>query len=222
MDLGGDDERADEMEVLQAIFPPDELTIIAAAPYYFRITLTCSGDATEDGELFLNRPPPQPPSPTPFTSNYKIIVCMLTFFLLSCVTTEDDAGMVCEATFTLPTGYPAALPLELTLECDQIPYPRLSEITNTLHVTFPVDGEMKVWEMCEWLKENAAKYGGVDSGGGGDSNHQSQDDEARPCGGFMREWCSFVSLYVYIYMRRRVVAASCMCIYAIVQAFVHS
>lgn len=43
MDLGGDDERADEMEVLQAIFPPDELTIIAAAPYYFRITLTCSG-----------------------------------------------------------------------------------------------------------------------------------------------------------------------------------
>lgn len=65
MDLGGDDERADEMEVLQAIFPPDELTIIAAAPYYFRITLTCSGDATEDGELFLNRPPPQPPSPTP-------------------------------------------------------------------------------------------------------------------------------------------------------------
>eukprot|EP00729_Bicosta_minor_P003636 gene3636-6837_t len=162
MDLGGDDERADEMEVLQAIFPPDELTIIAAAPYYFRITLTCSGDATED---------------------------------------EDDAGMVCEATFTLPTGYPAALPLELTLECDQIPYPRLSEIIATLHVTFPVDGEMKVWEMCEWLKENAAKYGGVDSGGGGDSNHQSQDDEARPCGGFMREWCSFVSLYEQSYCK---------------------
>lgn len=111
--------------------------------------------------------------------------------------------MVCEATFTLPTGYPAALPLELTLECDQIPYPRLSEIIATLHVTFPVDGEMKVWEMCEWLKENAAKYGGVDSGGGGDSNHQSQDDEARPCGGFMREWCSFVSLYVYIYAATR-------------------
>lgn len=108
--------------------------------------------------------------------------------------------MVCEATFTLPTGYPAALPLELTLECDQIPYPRLSEIIATLHVTFPVDGEMKVWEMCEWLKENAAKYGGVDSGGGGDSNHQSQDDEARPCGGFMREWCSFVSLTVRIYI----------------------
>ena len=215
MDLG-DDERADEMEVLQAIFPPDELTIIAAAPYYFRITLTCSGDATEDGIIIKFAPHP---NPLLRIQNY---CCMLTFFLLACVTTDDEAGMVCEATFTLPTGYPAALPLELTLECDQIPYPRLSEITATLHVTFPVDGEMKVWEMCEWLKENAAKYGGVDSGGGGDSNHQSQDDEARPCGGFMREWCSFVSLYVYIYMRRRVVAASCMCIYAIVQAFVHS
>ena len=70
MDLG-DDERADEMEVLQAIFPPDELTIIAAAPYYFRITLTCSGDATEDGELLLNFPP----TPTLYFEYKTIVAC---------------------------------------------------------------------------------------------------------------------------------------------------
>ena len=186
------DERDEEMEVLETIFPPDELTILTTAPYYFAVTLTLDGPVPSDLDPAVDT-----------------------------AVADDGGGVVCKLTFSLPLGYPQALPLELlSLDCGRIAYPQVLKLTEAVHSALPVDGEVKVWEYCEWIKENACRYfnpradadADVDPGTGaapaalvgGDGGAAAAAGGAGVPpnrGGFMREWCSFVSLYEQSYCK---------------------
>ena len=158
MSDSGSDLRDEEMEALEAIFLPEELTISTAAPYYFTVALGAE-------------PPPEE---------------------------EDDdggagAGIPCIVTISLPRGYPEALPLEICVDCDRIPTKLRSLLTAALHEALPVDGDLKVWEACEWVKENAHLYFATLAPSAAAAAAAAEEPE-RLRGGFMREWCSFVSL----------------------------
>jgi hypothetical protein len=177
MSDGDDGQRDEEMETLEAIFLPEQLTISTAAPYYFTIQLNldappidsdCGGSGDTGGEGGGG---------------------------LGGDCSADD-GVACTLTISLPLGYPVALPLEVTVDCPMITGKRGSELIPALHDAVPVDGEPKVWEMCEWLRGNAHLYFTAPRLQQPRSVPRAVAEPEPVRGGFMREWCSFVSLYV--------------------------
>jgi len=111
---------------------------------------------------------------------------------------EDGSDpVICDLSCTLPPGFPAT-PADYSITCEHIRRTQNDRLKAELSKMLLDlgDGDVQVLAVVEWLKDNAARFFAQEASSSsiGAESKDSPSQRRKPKG-FMREWCSFVSLY---------------------------
>eukprot|EP00927_Polykrikos_kofoidii_P055405 TRINITY_DN49665_c0_g1_i1.p1 TRINITY_DN49665_c0_g1~~TRINITY_DN49665_c0_g1_i1.p1 ORF type:complete len:381 (+),score=84.12 TRINITY_DN49665_c0_g1_i1:60-1202(+) len=119
------------------------------------------------------------------------------FFTLQVLVEDAEGGddVTCELSIFLPPGFPGVA-AEISVGCDKIRRAQNDVLKKALYTALGdvAEGELQVLFVVEWIKENLATYYSAITSLAATSASGSSPAPRRPKG-FMREWCSFVSLY---------------------------
>lgn len=122
----------------------------------------------------------------------------LYFFVLKLVLDPDDGSdpATCELSCSLPSGYPQ-VPAEYCITCERIHRKLNDRIKQNLLKALrdSDEGEGQVLTAIEWVKDNGPRYFAQEVEASVSGYEKRQIAAVRKPKGFMREWCSFASLY---------------------------
>lgn len=125
----------------------------------------------------------------------------LYYFVLQLSLDANDGSdpALCELSCSLPPGYPA-IPADYSITCERIRRSQNDRLkTDLLNMLQELgEGEMQVLAAIEWLKDNASRYFAQETAASCSGYERQVTPTQREPKGFMREWCSFVSLYLSI------------------------
>lgn len=111
---------------------------------------------------------------------------------------EGDPGaqVALELSCTLPDGYPQESTACVSVSCDRIRREQNDRLVEALNAALGELGpdEMQFLFAMEWVREHAAEYFGQ-AAAPSKKLTPAAAVGPKPVKGFMREWCSFVSLY---------------------------